>query len=62
MTTATAHITCYDTTGARHQSAIWSALIEWPFGYRFVSALSRRDLIARVDAVSRAIGRKVVVS
>lgn len=53
MTTATARVA---------HNGLWSAIIEWPFGHKFVSALSRRDLIARIDAVARGLGRKVEVS
>lgn len=51
MTTAIARVA--------QNHGIWSAMIEWPFGYRFVSALSRADLFARIDAVQRGLGRRV---
>lgn len=53
MTTATARVS--------FSRGIWSAIIEWPFGYRFVSGLSRRDLLLRIDAVGRGIGRRVTL-
>lgn len=54
MTTARATIS-HGSTG------LWSAMIEWPFGYRFVSGLTLSQLAARIDGVSRAIGRRIDV-
>lgn len=52
MTTARATVT--------QSNGIWSALIEWPFGYKFVSAINRADLWRRVDAVAAGLGRRVM--
>lgn len=54
MTIARATIT-HGSTG------LWCAMISWPFGYRFVSGLTLSQLAARIDGVSRAIGRHVII-
>ena len=53
MTHARATVQCHH--------GIWSALIEWPFGYRFVSAIDLSGLTARIDSIAWMIGRKVDV-
>lgn len=46
-------------TVQRGPNGIWSALIEWPFGYRFVSAVDLSGLTARIDSVAFFIGRRI---
>jgi hypothetical protein len=52
-------MTCAKATINHADTGIWSALIEWPFGYRFVSAIDLQGLTARIDSVAFAIGRRV---
>lgn len=40
-----------------HCRGIWSADVEWPQGSRFVSGLTRWELMARVNALCRGLGR-----
>jgi hypothetical protein len=54
-------MTCAKATIHHAPTGIWSALIEWPFGYRFVSAIDLAGLTARIDSVAFAIGRRVEI-
>lgn len=54
MTTARATIH-HGSTG------LWSAIVEWPFGYRFVSAIDLQGLASRIDSTAQAIGRHVEI-
>jgi hypothetical protein len=39
------------------KTGIWSAMIQWPYGYRFVSGITAMALRDRVEAVCYGIGR-----
>lgn len=49
-------------TMAHGQTGLWSALIEWPNGYRFVSGLTVWDVRHRARVVCDALGRVAVWS